>query len=175
MQSVLHRNLSQASHPVAITVMIHRAYNVHCADDDTDSTDYAADNNATYNGWWVRLPMGGVRAKPFSSEREFGSRRRNVGSKTFIWHIFNSQQKLTLKMSIGRPLGLTDQIWLPLVRCQNKQLVPSWWPGQWLLATAIASQTCFTHTDTMLGGEISQDFVWKFWRIRPTKVSDQRE
>ena len=42
MQSVLHRNLSQASHPVAITMM-----NVHYADDDTDSTDYAADNNAT--------------------------------------------------------------------------------------------------------------------------------
>ena len=52
MQSVLHRNLSQASHPVAITVMIHHACNVHCADDDTDtdSTDYAADNNATYRG-----------------------------------------------------------------------------------------------------------------------------
>ena len=46
MQSVLHRNLSQASHPVAITVM-----NVHYADDDTDTdTDYAADNNATYRG-----------------------------------------------------------------------------------------------------------------------------
>ena len=59
--------------------------------------------------------MGGVRAKPFSSEREFGS-RRNMGSTTFIWHIFNlSQQWLTLKMSIDRPLGLTAQIWLPLI------------------------------------------------------------
>ena len=51
MQSVLHRNLSQASHPVATTVMIHHACNVYCADDDTDTdTDYAADNNATYRG-----------------------------------------------------------------------------------------------------------------------------